>query len=591
MSQGKIVKVSGPLVVAEGMRDANMFDVVHVGKLGLIGEIIEMRGDRASIQVYEETSGLGPGDEVVSTGAPLSVELAPGLLTTIFDGIQRPLVRIREMTGSHIPRGVHLTSLEHDKKWEFTPVAKVGDPVVSGDILGTVEETSIITHRILVPVGVEGTVAEIKAGSFTIEEPVARIQKADGTTVDVAMLTKWPVRRQRPVKRKLSPDLPMITGQRVIDTLFPIARGGTAAVPGPFGSGKTVVQHQLAKWSDVDIVVYIGCGERGNEMTDVLMEFPQLKDPKSGDSLMKRTVLIANTSDMPVAAREASIYTGITIAEYYRDMGYSVAIMADSTSRWAEALREMSGRLEEMPGEEGYPAYLTSRLAQFYERAGRVITLGSEEREGSLTAIGAVSPAGGDNSDPVVQATLRIVKVFWSLDSSLAYKRHFPAINWLNSYSLYLDQIGAWMDRNVSEDWSKYHHDALALLQMEAELEEIVKLVGYDSLSAPDRLTLEAARTVREDYLQQNAFDDADTYTSLPKQFGMLKAVLNFYYRAKDALAAGADIDALIALPVREKIARAKMIPEDQVAAYLAQVEEEIDDETHKLLEEVSASC
>ncbi len=591
MSQGKIVKVSGPLVVAEGMRDANMFDVVHVGKLGLIGEIIEMRGDRASIQVYEETSGLGPGDEVVSTGAPLSVELAPGLLTTIFDGIQRPLVRIREMTGSNIARGVHVTSLEHDKKWEFTPVAKVGDPVVPGDILGTVEETSIITHRILVPVGVEGTVAEIKAGSFTIEEPVARIQKADGTTVDVAMLTKWPVRRQRPVKRKLSPDLPMITGQRVIDTLFPIARGGTAAVPGPFGSGKTVVQHQLAKWSDVDIVVYIGCGERGNEMTDVLMEFPQLKDPKSGDSLMKRTVLIANTSDMPVAAREASIYTGITIAEYYRDMGYSVAIMADSTSRWAEALREMSGRLEEMPGEEGYPAYLTSRLAQFYERAGRVITLGSEEREGSLTAIGAVSPAGGDNSDPVVQATLRIVKVFWSLDSSLAYKRHFPAINWLNSYSLYLDQIGAWMDRNVSEDWSKYHHDALALLQMEAELEEIVKLVGYDSLSAPDRLTLEAARTVREDYLQQNAFDDADTYTSLPKQFGMLKAVLNFYYRAKDALAAGADIDALIALPVREKIARAKMIPEDQVAAYLAQVEEEIDDETHKLLEEVSASC
>jgi len=436
MSQGKIVKVSGPLVVAEGMRDANMFDVVRVGKLGLIGEIIEMRGDRASIQVYEETAGLGPGDEVVSTGAPLSVELGPGILQMIFDGIQRPLEKIKKLTGSNITRGINVTALDHDKKWHFDATAKVGDKVVPGDIIGTVKETEIVTHRIMVPVGLEGEIVSLQSGEYTIVETVAQIKKPDGTVADMQMLSRWPVRRQRPVKQKLSPDLPMITGQRIIDTIFPIARGGTAAVPGPFGSGKTVVQHQLAKWSDVDIVVYIGCGERGNEMTDVLMEFPELKDPATGHSLMCRTVLIANTSDMPVAAREASIYTGITIAEYFRDMGYSVAIMADSTSRWAEALREMSGRLEEMPGEEGYPAYLTSRLAQFYERAGRVLTLGSEEREGSLTAIGAVSPAGGDNSDPVVQATLRIVKVFWGLDSALAYKRHFPAINWLTSYSL-----------------------------------------------------------------------------------------------------------------------------------------------------------
>ena len=589
MSQGKIVKVSGPLVVASGMRDANMYDVVRVGKLGLIGEIIEMRGDKASIQVYEETSGIGPGDEVVSTGAPLSVELAPGLLEMIFDGIQRPLERIKEMTGGNITRGINITALDHEKKWDFVPTVKVGDKVATGDIIGTVKETAIITHKIMVPHGVEGEVIAIESGSFSITETVAKIKAADGKVTELQMLTKWPVRRQRPVKEKLSPDIPMITGQRIIDTIFPIARGGTAAVPGPFGSGKTVVQHQLAKWSDVDIVVYIGCGERGNEMTDVLMEFPELKDPATGESLMCRTVLIANTSDMPVAAREASIYTGITIAEYFRDMGYAVAIMADSTSRWAEALREMSGRLEEMPGEEGYPAYLTSRLAQFYERAGRVITLGSDNREGSLTAIGAVSPAGGDLSDPVVQATLRIVKVFWGLDSSLAYKRHFPAIDWLTSYSLYLDKIGDWMNKNISEDWSRYHQDTMHLLQLEAELDEIVKLVGYDSLSAPDRLTLEAARSIREDYLQQNAFDDTDTYTSLKKQFGMLKLILAYYHEAKAALAAGVNIEKIFALPVREKIARAKYVAEDKVEQYLSQTAEEMEAAIKTIAGEVAA--
>lgn len=590
MSQGKIVKVAGPLIVAENMRDANMFDVVHVGKQKLIGEIIEMRDDKASIQVYEETAGIGPGDEVVSLGAPLSVELAPGVLTSIFDGIQRPLTKIREIAGSNITRGIEVTSLDHDKKWDFVPTAKVGDSVTAGDILGTVQETSIITHKIMVPNGVSGKITSLEPGSFTIVEAIAVIQDEQGNSHEVCMLQKWPVRVQRPYIEKLSPDMPMITGQRVIDTLFPIAKGGTAAVPGPFGSGKTVVQHQLAKWSDVDIVVYIGCGERGNEMTDVLMEFPELKDPKSGESLMKRTVLIANTSDMPVAAREASIYTGITIAEYYRDMGYSVAIMADSTSRWAEALREMSGRLEEMPGEEGYPAYLTSRLAQFYERAGRVICKGSDQREGSLTAIGAVSPAGGDNSDPVVQATLRIVKVFWSLDSSLAYKRHFPAINWLNSYSLYMDQIGAWMDKNVSEEWSALHHEAMALLQQESELEEIVKLVGYDSLSAPDRLTLESARSIREDYLQQNAFDDADTYTSNKKQYELLKMILIFAKESKSALNSGVKVEKLFSLPVSEKIARAKYIPEEEFSAYYQSVLNEIESSVAKLIsEEVSA--
>ncbi len=579
MSQGKIVKVSGPLVVAEGMRDANMFDVVRVGELGLIGEIIEMRGDKASIQVYEETSGLGPGAEVVSTGFPLSVELAPGLLTMIFDGIQRPLTTIKKLTGSNITRGINVTSLDHEKKWFFEAAAKVGDKVVPGDIIGTVQETSIITHRIMIPTGISGEIVFIDTGEYTIVEPIAKVKQQDGTTVDVQMLTRWPVRRQRGYKQKLTPDIPMISGQRIIDTLFPLARGGTAAVPGPFGSGKTVVQHQLAKGSDVDIVVYIGCGERGNEMTDVLMEFPELKDPASGESLMFRTVLIANTSDMPVAAREASIYTGITIAEYFRDMGYSVAIMADSTSRWAEALREMSGRLEEMPGEEGYPAYLTSRLAQFYERAGRVICNGSDGREGSLTAIGAVSPAGGDLSDPVVQATLRIVKVFWGLDSGLAYKRHFPAINWLNSYSLYLDQIGQWMNKHVDTDWLYYHDETMRLLQAESELEEIVKLVGYDSLSAPDRLTLEAARSIREDYLQQNAFDDVDTYSSLKKQVGMLKLVLKYYEEAKAAIGAFANVEKLFALPVRERIARVKYIPEDEVEAYIAKTYKEIEDE------------
>ncbi len=590
MSQGKIVKIAGPLVVAEGMRDANMFDVVHVGEMGLIGEIIEMRGDKASIQVYEETAGLRPGTEVVSTGAPLSVELAPGILEMIYDGIQRPLERIKAMTGSNIARGVSVTSVDHDKKWDFVPAMKAGDRVEAGDILGTVQETSLISHKIMVPPGVMGTLKEISGGSHTVMDVIAKVDTDNGTTVDIRMLQKWPVRRQRPSREKLSPDIPMITGQRVIDTLFPIARGGTAAVPGPFGSGKTVVQHQLAKWSDVDIVVYIGCGERGNEMTDVLREFPELIDPRTGESLMKRTVLIANTSDMPVAAREASIYTGITIAEYFRDMGYSVAIMADSTSRWAEALREMSGRLEEMPGEEGYPAYLTSRLAQFYERAGRVICLGSDKREGSLTAIGAVSPAGGDNSDPVVQATLRIVKVFWGLDSGLAYKRHFPAINWLTSYSLYNDQIGAWLNKNVSEDWTKLLGDAMNLLQLESELEEIVKLVGYDSLSAPDRLSLEAARSIREDYLQQNAFDGVDTYTSLPKQYGMLKMVLHFYYEAKTALDAGVPVEKIFALPVREKIARMKYVEEENVKSYLDAATDELESSMKELVTgEVSA--
>ena len=586
MSQGKIVKVSGPLVVAAGMRDANMFDEVRVGKLGLIGEIIEMRGDKASIQVYEETAGIGPGDEVISTGAPLSVELAPGVLEMIFDGIQRPLVKIKEMTGSTIPRGINVTSLDHEKKWDFVATATVGTKVVTGDILGTVEETSIITHKILVPHGVEGEIVAINSGVFNIVECIAKIKNNDGKEIEVQMLQHWPVRRQRPVKTKLSPDIPMVTGQRVIDTLFPIARGGTAAVPGPFGSGKTVVQHQLAKWSDVDIVVYIGCGERGNEMTDVLHEFPELKDPTTGESIMKRTVLIANTSDMPVAAREASIYTGITIAEYFRDMGYAVAIMADSTSRWAEALREMSGRLEEMPGEEGYPAYLTSRLAQFYERAGRVICLGSEGREGSLTAIGAVSPAGGDNSDPVVQATLRIVKVFWGLDAGLAYKRHFPSINWMTSYSLYNDTIGDWLNENVASDWTKMLEQTMGILQVESELEEIVKLVGYDSLSAGDRLTLEAARSIREDYLQQNAFDGIDTFTSLSKQHGILELVIKFYHESQQALAKGATVNKIFELETREKIARAKYVEEDKFVAYATQVKAELEEKLKTLTEE-----
>lgn len=590
MDHGQIIKISGPLVVADNMKSANMFDVVRVGDLGLIGEIIEMRGDKASIQVYEETAGLKTGDKVVSTGEPLSAELGPGILEMIFDGIQRPLEVIKAKTGSNIARGVEVTSLDHQKEWDFIPAAKIGDKVVPGDVIGTVDETKLIIHKIMIPVGTEGIITEISSGMHKITETIAKVKTADGTIKDVMMMQKWPVRNQRPFKSKLAPKVPMITGQRVIDTLFPIVRGGAAAVPGPFGSGKTVVQHQLAKWSDVDLVVYVGCGERGNEMTDVLMEFPELKDPKSGESLMNRTVLIANTSDMPVAAREASIYTGITIAEYFRDMGYSVAIMADSTSRWAEALREMSGRLEEMPGEEGYPAYLTSRLAQFYERAGEVQCLGAQNRIGTLTAIGAVSPAGGDYSDPVVQATLRIVKVFWGLDSGLAYKRHFPSINWMTSYSLYRDTVGNWLNENVAKDWTRCVTETGKLLQAESELEEIVKLVGYDSLSPSDRLILEASRSIREDYLQQNAFDEIDAYTSLKKQYKMLKLVLTFYNESVTALEKGVDIGRILNMDVREKIARTKYVSEDKIESYIDDTMAELTKNLEQLMkEEVSA--
>ena len=584
MSQGTIVKVSGPLVIAEGMRDANMFDVVRVSEHRLIGEIIEMHGDKASIQVYEETAGLGPGEPVVSTGTPLRVELGPGLIERMFDGIQRPLEEMREMVGSNITRGIEVNALDREKTWKFEPTVKKGTQVSAGDIIGTVQETIVIEHRVMIPYGLEGTVTEIYAGEFTVEDTVAKVEKANGEIVDVKMMQKWPVRKGRYYKEKLSPDYPLVTGQRVIDTLFPLAKGGVAAVPGPFGSGKTVVQHQLAKWADADIVVYVGCGERGNEMTDVLMEFPELKDPKTGESLMKRTVLIANTSDMPVAAREASIYTGITIAEYFRDMGYSVALMADSTSRWAEALREMSGRLEEMPGEEGYPAYLGSRLAQFYERAGRVMSLGTEGREGSLTAIGAVSPPGGDLSEPVTQATLRIVKVFWGLDSSLAYRRHFPAINWLLSYSLYQDRLGKWFTENIARDWSELRTDVMRVLQEESELEEIVRLVGVDALSQSDRLTLEAAKSVREDYLHQNAFHDVDTYASVHKQYKLLKLIMAFYYHGQKALEAGANINELFDLPVRERIGRGKYTPEEQVDEAFAAIEKELEQQVDALV-------
>ena len=583
------MKIAGPLVVAEGMRDANMFDVVHVGEMGLIGEIIEMRGDKASIQVYEETAGLKPGTEVVSTGAPLSVELAPGILEMIYDGIQRPLERIKTMTGSNIARGVSVTSVDHDKKWDFVPAMKAGDRVEAGDIIGTVQETSLISHKIMVPPGVMGTLKEISGGNHTVTEVIAKVDTDNGTTVDIQMLQRWPVRRQRPSREKLSPDIPMITGQRVIDTLFPIARGGTAAVPGPFGSGKTVVQHQLAKWSDVDIVVYIGCGERGNEMTDVLREFPELKDPKSGESIMKRTVLIANTSDMPVAAREASIYTGITIAEYFRDMGYSVAIMADSTSRWAEALREMSGRLEEMPGEEGYPAYLASRLAQFYERAGVVQCMGSEDRVGSLTAVGAVSPPGGDLSEPVSQGTMRIVKVFWSLDASLAYRRHFPAINWLNSYSLYLDTMKPWFDEHYGPAFMDNRNKAMSLLQEEDNLNEIVQLVGKDSLSPNDQLTLETAKMVREDFLQQNAFMDVDSYSSHDRQMRMLAMILEFDKLARDAISKGASLAPMLDIPAKEKIGRAKFVEADKYVAEYAAIAEEMEREIAEIVEKAGA--
>uniref|UniRef100_UPI002899E08A V-type ATP synthase subunit A n=1 Tax=Oscillibacter sp. TaxID=1945593 RepID=UPI002899E08A len=548
---GKVVKVSGPLVVATGLSDANMSDVVRVGPQRLIGEILTMTGDSASIQVYEETSGLGPGAEVVTTGAPMSVELGPGMIEGIYDGIQRPLEKIVEKVGSNITRGIEVPALDHDKKWDFTPVANVGDKVIGGDILGTVPETPVVLHKVMVPPNVSGTVKKIESGSFTVLETVAVIETEDGKTVELAMAQKWPVRVGRPYRHKYPPTRPLCSGQRVIDTLFPIAKGGTAAVPGPFGSGKTVVQHQLAKWSDVDIVVYIGCGERGNEMTDVLREFPELNDPRTGESLMKRTVLIANTSDMPVAAREASVYTGITIAEYFRDMGYDVAVIADSTSRWAEALREMSGRLEEMPGEEGYPAYLSSRLAQFYERAGSVECIGSGERRGSLTAVGAVSPPGGDLSEPVSQATMRIVKVFWALDSSLAYKRHFPAINWLNSYSLYLDSLKPWFDENLGEGFMKDRSQAMSILQNEASLNEIVQLVGKDALSANDQLTLETARMIREDFLQQNAFTDIDGYSSYDRQKKLLLIILRYDPLCREAIAGGADAAVLFSLPSR----------------------------------------
>jgi len=573
LKTGRIVKVSGPLVIAEGMEDASVYDVVRVSEKRLIGEIIEMRGDRASIQVYEETTGLGPGEPVYTTGEPLSVELGPGLLEAMFDGIQRPLNAIQDKIGDFLDRGVEVNPLDRERVWHFTPTKKVGDKVSAGDIIGVVQETSVIEHRILVPYGVEGELTYIKEGDYKVTDKVAVVKTVKGDR-ELTLMQKWPVRKARPIKQKLNPVAPMVTGQRVIDTFFPVTKGGTACVPGPFGSGKTVVQHQLAKWADVEIVVYVGCGERGNEMTDVLNEFPELKDPKTGESLMKRTVLIANTSNMPVAAREASIYTGITIAEYFRDMGYSVALMADSTSRWAEALREMSGRLEEMPGEEGYPAYLSSRLAEFYERAGKVICLGEGEREGALTAIGAVSPPGGDLSEPVTQATLRIVKVFWGLDSQLAYRRHFPAINWLNSYSLYLEKVSDWMDENVGENWTKLRVRAMAMLQEEAELQEIVRLVGYDALSERDQLKLEIARSIREDYLQQNAFHEVDSYASFAKQYKMLQLVLSFEDWANKALDAGVYLKDILALEERDKIARAKYIPETELERMDAVAEE-----------------
>ncbi len=575
MSTGVIKKVAGPLVIAEGMRDANMFDVVRVSRQRLIGEIIEMHGDEASIQVYEETSGLGPGEPVESMEVPMSVELGPGLITSIYDGIQRPLDDIMKISGNNLKRGVEVPSLKRNLKWEFVPTMQAGDAVEPGDVIGTVQETVLVQQKIMVPYGVSGTVKEIRGGTFTVEETVAVVETENGEK-ELTLMQRWPVRQGRPYKKKLPPEMPLVTGQRVIDTFFPIAKGGVAAVPGPFGSGKTVIQHQLAKWAEADIVVYIGCGERGNEMTDVLNEFPELKDPKTGQPLMQRTVLIANTSDMPVAAREASIYTGITIAEYFRDMGYSVALMADSTSRWAEALREMSGRLEEMPGEEGYPAYLGSRLAQFYERAGHVISLGKEGREGALSVIGAVSPPGGDTSEPVSQATLRIVKVFWGLDSELAYKRHFPAINWLNSYSLYLDDMEKWFNAEVAPDWMEGRQKMMSLLQEEAELEEIVKMVGMDALSPGDRLKMEAARSIREDFLHQNSFHEIDTYTSLKKQYMMMRLVNAFYEKSRDALEKGAPLNRLISMPVREQIGRFKYVTEDALDESYAKVEEEL---------------
>ena len=584
MGQGTIVKVAGPLIVASGMGDATMYDVVRVSDKGLIGEIIELRGDRASIQVYEETAGLGPGEPVESTGAPLSVELGPGLIESIFDGIQRPLTVIQQVSGDRIARGIRVDHLNHEKKWRFQPRAKAGDRVTGGDILGVVQETAVVEHRVMVPPTMSGVLKAVYEGDFTVAETVALLKTDDGREVKLPMAQYWPVRKGRPYQEKMAPNHPMITGQRVIDTFFPIAKGGVAAVPGPFGSGKTVVQHQLAKWADADIIVYVGCGERGNEMTDVLMEFPELHDPRTGESLMKRTVLIANTSDMPVAAREASIYTGITIAEYFRDMGYKVAIMADSTSRWAEALREMSGRLEEMPGDEGYPAYLASRIAEFYERAGWVKCLGSQGRDGAVSAIGAVSPPGGDISEPVSQSTLRIVKVFWGLSASLAYKRHFPAIDWLQSYSLYVDRLEKWYTDEVAPDWNALRTRAMAILQEEAELNEIVRLVGIDALSWKDRLTLEVARSIREDYLHQNAFDDIDTYTSIEKQYRMLRLVLMYQDKGQAALDQGANLSQVIDIPAREKIGRSKLIAEDSLQEFDA-IESDMNEQLSRLIE------
>ena len=579
-SNGIIKKVSGPLVIASNMFEANMYDVVRVSKHGLIGEIIEMHGDLASIQVYEETSGLGPGEEVITTGSPLSVELGPGLIKSIYDGIQRPLNKIMEQVGTNLQRGVNVPALDRDAKWDFEPILKAGDKVSGGMVLGTVQETDVVNHKIMVPPNVSGELIELNKGQYTVTDCIGKIKDDKGNITELTLMQKWPVRVGRPYKEKLSPDIPLVTGQRVIDALFPLAKGGVGTVPGPFGSGKTVVQHQLAKWADADIVVYIGCGERGNEMTDVLNEFPEIRDPRTGKTLMERTVLIANTSDMPVAAREASIYTGITIAEYFRDMGFSVVLLADSTSRWAEALREMSGRLEEMPGEEGYPAYLGSRLAGFYERAGRVVPIGDDEREGALSIVGAVSPQGGDISEPVSQATLRIVKVFWGLDSSLAYRRHFPAINWLKSYSLYIDMMADWYDKNVDEGWIPLRHRIMGLLQDEAELDEIVKMVGMDALNSNDKIKLEAARSIREDFLHQDAFHEVDTYASLKKQFIMMKLVMNYFDLATAAVNEGVSAQKLMDLAVRERIGRIKYVPEDKVLdeynAVVAELEKNI---------------
>ena len=583
MKSGKIIKVSGPLVVASGMEDANVYDVVEVSKDKLIGEVIEMRGDKASIQVYEETTGIGPGDEVYTTGAPLSVELGPGMIEQMFDGIQRPLVGLRDEAGDFLERGVTVNPLNRDKKWKFKKVASVGDEVEPGDVLGTVEETPVVTHKIMVPNGIKGKVKDIKEGSFTVVDTVAVIETEDGDK-ELNMIQRWPVRKGRPYKKKVDPKEPLITGQRVIDTFFPITKGGTAAIPGPFGSGKTVVQHQLAKWADAQIVVYVGCGERGNEMTDVLMEFPELIDPNTGESIMKRTVLIANTSNMPVAAREASIYTGITISEYFRDMGYSVAMMADSTSRWAEALREMSGRLEEMPGDEGYPAYLASRIAEFYERAGRVLVNGKEEREGALSVIGAVSPPGGDISEPVTQNTLRIVKIFWKLDYDLSYQRHFPAINWIDSYSLYQPKIDSYLDENINRRFSKLRKRSMALLQEETSLLEVVRLVGRDSLSDEDQMKLHTSKSIREDFLQQNAFHDVDTFCPLEKQFKMLDTILYFYDRGQEALENGAYFSEIEELDVKESIARMKYVPNEELEK-IDEIKDKIVSQLNKLVE------